>query len=275
MLHLQTEDNKYFESNQHLWDQWTGVHLKSRFYDVDGFKAGRNTLDPVELAGLGDVRGKSVLHLQCHFGMDSLSLARMGARVTGLDLSPEAIKAARALSQEIGVSAEFVQANVYDAAQVLSGRFDLVFTSHGAIYWLPDLRKWAQVIADLLRPGGTFFIADGHPFAAVFETEGNVTGFEVKYPYFHSDAPMRWEVNGSYADPTADVHGVEYGWQHSLSDVLNALRGAGLRIEELREYPFVPWPMFPFLEKREDGWWHLPAQFIQIPLMFSLVATKL
>ncbi|MBI4787094.1 MAG: methyltransferase domain-containing protein [Chloroflexi bacterium] len=266
--------DEYLKANRQLWDAWTQIHVKSSFYDVDGFKAGRSTLDSVVRSALGDVRGKSLLHLQCHFGMDTLSWARLGARVTGADFSEQAINAARELSAQVGLDANFVCANIYDLPGVLSGEFDIVFTSYGVLYWLPDLQKWAQVAAHFLKPGGTFFIADGHPFAMVFENEGEVTDLQPRYPYFHADEPMRWETHGSYAEPLADVHNVEYGWQHSMSDVLKSLLAAGLQIQELREYPFARWQMFPFMERDAEGWWRLPERFVQIPLIFSLTAKK-
>ena len=266
--------DEYFKANRQLWDAWTGIHVKSKFYDVEGFKAGRRNLGSVVRGALGDVRGKSLLHLQCHFGMDTLAWARFGARVTGADFSEEAIKHARELSGQIGLDANFICSNIYDLPNALSGQFDFVFTSYGAIYWLPDLPKWAQIIAHFLKLGGTFFIADEHPFALVFENEGDVTDFQVHYPYFHSDEPMRWDTHGSYADPTADVHNVEYGWQHSMSDVVNSLIAAGLRIQELSEYPFIAWQMFPFMEQDAEGWWRLPERLVQIPLMFTVKARK-
>ncbi len=265
--------DQYFNSNRKLWDLWTPLHVKSEFYDVEGFKAGRRPLDPIVREGVGDVAGKSLLHLQCHFGMDTLSWARLGAHVTGIDFSPVAIQAARELSREIGVPAEFVCTNLYDAPQALRGEFDIIFTSYGTVYWLPDIKGWAEVIAHFLKPGGKFFMADSHPLSHMLENEGDVKELQVSYPYFYSPEPQRWETNGSYADQSADVHGVEYGWQHSLSDIVNALIRVGLSIDELREYPVSTWRALPFMEQSEDGFWRLPARFPQIPLVFSLKAT--
>lgn len=198
--------DEYMESNRRLWDVWTHLHVKSQFYDVEGFKAGRITLTSIERQALGDVNGRSLLHLQCHFGLDTLSWARLGARVTGVDFSPEAIRIARQLAQELGIPANFVLSNIYDLPHALSGEFDIVFTSHGVLSWLPDLKRWAQIVAHHLRSGGTFFVVDAHPFEMVFESGDKVTDFRVAYPYF-AGAPLRFEVHGSYADPTADVHG--------------------------------------------------------------------
>jgi SAM-dependent methyltransferase len=263
---------KYIQSNRELWNAWTRAHVKSKFYDVDGFKRGDNRLDAVVRAGLGDVRDKSLLHLQCHFGLDTLNWARLGARVTGADFSEEAIATARALAREIGVDAHFVCANLYDLPNALEGQFDIVFTSHGVLSWLPDLNAWARVIAHFLKPGGLFFIAEAHPTAYIFDDE-HPDDLRVRYPYFHSDEPGQSPVHGSYADRDAAIDAVEYWWAFSIGDVINALARAGLRIEELREYPYNAWQFFPFMIQDADGWWRLPDRFPPLPLMFALKAT--
>jgi SAM-dependent methyltransferase len=263
----------YLNSNRELWNAWTHVNFKSKFYDVAAFRRGENRLDSVVRAGVGDVRDKSLLHLQCHFGMDTLNWARLGAQVTGVDFAGDAIAQAHLLAQEVGIDANFVCANIYDSPNVLSGKFDIVFTSHGVLAWLPDLNKWARVIAHFLKPGGSFFIAEAHPTAYIFDDE-NKEDLRVRYPYFHTDAPGTSQVNGSYSDRNADVHGVEYYWTFGLGDVIDALISAGLQIVELREYDFVAWQMFPFMEQDANGWWRLPKRFPPLPLMFSLKATS-
>src|SRR5262247_2913851 len=158
------------EANRRLWDSWARINLASRFYDVEGFAAGRGRdLDSIALAGPGDVRGKSLLHLQCHFGMDTIRWARHGAAVTGVDFSTEAIAAARALAARMGVPATFVHSNIYELPSKLDGRFDVVFTSHGVLGWLPDLDRWAQVVAHFLSAGGIFYVVDAHPVALCFD----------------------------------------------------------------------------------------------------------
>lgn len=264
--------DEFLKSNKELWNAWTRVHVKSKFYDVDGFKTGQSRLDKIERE-LGDVRGKSLLHLQCHFGLTTLSWARLGARVTGADFSDEAIAQARELAQAVGLEANFVCSNIYDLPNVLAGQFDFVFTSHGVLGWLPDLPAWGRVIADLLKPGGTFYIVEAHPTAYIFDEE-NPDDLRVRYPYFHSEAPGSAPVMGSYADRTADVHGVEYFWIFSLSDVISALIGAGLQIIEMREYDYNSWQIYPFMVEDAEGWWHLPEKFPKLPLMFSLRAKK-
>jgi len=266
--------NEYLESNRELWNAWTRVHVKSKMYDVEGFRRGDNRLDEIVRAGVGDVRGKSLLHLQCHFGLDTLNWARLGARVTGADFSPEAIATARELANEVGLVANFVCANIYDLPNVLNEKFDIVFTSHGVLSWLPDLPAWGRVVAHFLKPGGTFFIAEAHPTAYIFDDE-HPDDLRVRYPYFHTDAPGSNPVHGSYADREADVHGVEYWWSFSMSDVVNALTRAGLRIESLEEFPFVAWQMYPVMEKGADGWWRLPEKFPALPMMFALKARRM
>ncbi len=267
---------EFMDSNRALWDEWTGIHAKSRFYDLEGFKAGKLSLGRVEREGLGDVAGKTLLHLQCHFGMDTLSWARLGATVTGVDFSEKAIALARALSSELNLPATFVCANIYDLPDALDGAFDIVFTSGGVLYWLPDLQRWGEIVAHFLKPGGVFFVADSHPFLMVYEEKPETGRLEITYPYFHQSAPMQWEVHGSYADPDAHVeHDVEYGWQHSLSEIINALTRVGLRVEWLREYPFLGWAQFPSLmEQGEDGYWRFKDPRISLPLTFALKATK-
>lgn len=264
----------YLRANQALWESWTPHHVASQFYGVEAFKAGRRELHPVTLAGPGDVRGKSLLHLQCHFGLDTLSWARHGATVTGVDFSAEAIKAARALAADLGLPATFVHSNLYDLPQHLSGQFDVVFTSHGVLGWLPDLEGWAQVIAHFLKPGGIFYIVEIHPFALVFDERRTDAELRLREPYFRGPEPLREEQHGSYAAPDAPTEGVAYFWLHRVSDIIGSLLRAGLRVTSFEEYPFVAWACFPWMERRGDGMWQLPSRQDTIPLMFSLSATR-
>jgi SAM-dependent methyltransferase len=266
--------NEYLKANQQTWNTWTRYHLESRFYDLEGFKAGEKTLDPITLAGLGDVRGKLLLHLQCHFGMDTISWAGQGAVVTGVDFSEEAIKAARALAEELGVQASFVQSDLYDLPQNLTGQFDVVFTSHGVLGWLPDLEGWARVIAHFLKPGGIFYVVEGHPVALLFDERRTDGELRLGHLYFQGSEPLREEEDGSYAAPDAPIRSITYQWIHPLADIIGSLLRAGLRIESFEEYPFVGWAMFPWMERRGDGWWQLPPGKQSIPLMFSLKASK-
>ena len=264
--------NEYLKANQDLWNAWTELHEKSALYDIAGFKAGKSTLHALEKEELGDVAGKSLLHLQCHFGLDSLSWSRLGANVTGVDFSDKSIALARSLSSELDIPATFVHSDIYDLPDNLSGQFDIVVTSYGVLWWLPDMEGWAKVIAHFLRPGGTVLVVDAHPAAMVFDPD-HESELKLQYPYFPRSKPLRLDVKGSYASD-ADYRGVEYGWPHSLSEVVNSLIGAGLEIESLRELPYMAWKMFPFMEQGEDGWWYLPDQMGEFPLMFSLRARK-
>ncbi|HYM68371.1 MAG TPA: class I SAM-dependent methyltransferase [bacterium] len=268
---------RYLETNRAMWDVWTKYHVASSFYDVEGFKAGtsrrRAGLDELEMRLLGNVTGKTLLHLQCHFGLDTIAWARRGAVATGVDFSGEAIAAARALAAEVGVPATFVESDLYALSERLRGEFDLVFTSHGVLCWLPDLDRWARVIAHFLRPGGTFCIIEGHPFAMIFDEAREDRELRPRYPYFYSAEPERSARRGSYAAPDAPTDSLTYQWMHPLADVVGALVRAGLRIETFEEYPYVGWAMFPWMEERPDGTWQLPSGTRSIPLMFSLTAS--
>lgn len=271
----------YCEANRGLWDAWTRINLRSEMYDVEAFAAGRGRdLDPIARAGPGDVRGKTLLHLQCHFGMDTIRWARHGATVTGIDFSEEAITAARALAAQMAVPATFVQSDLYDLPSSLTGRFDVVFTSHGVLGWLPDLERWAQIVARYLAPGGVFYIVEAHPMLMCFDDRLTEPGLRLLYPYFHGSEPVRDEHPGCYSTPDAPIKSVEHFWLHPLSAIIGALLRAGLRIESFEEYPFLSWKFFPWMEQGADGWCRLPADARlaqgpgSLPLMFSLKATR-
>ena len=211
----------YREANRALWNAWTRINLRSAMYDVEAFAAGRGRdLDPVARAGPGDVRGKSLLHLQCHFGMDTIRWARHGATVTGVDFSEESVTAARALAARMGVPATFVHCDLYDLPATLAGRFDVVFTSHGVLGWLPDLDRWAQVIAHFLSPGGIFYIVEAHPLLQIFDDRVAEPALRLLYPYFHGPEPVRDEHPGCYSTPDAPMASVEHVWLHTLSDLI-------------------------------------------------------
>jgi SAM-dependent methyltransferase len=270
-----TDPGEQLAANRAMWDERAGINYRSAFYDVAGFKAGAVRLPAYEIEEVGDVAGKDLLHLQCHVGIDTLSWGRLGARVTGVDFSERAIAYARALSSELGEPATFVCCDVLDLPAHLDAAFDVVYTSHGVLGWLPDLDRWAGVVAHFLRPGGTFYITELHPFVWPFDDSGDVTDLRVRFPYFPRETPLPFPVHGSYADPEAPVeHRVEYCWPHSIGEIVTALASAGLRIEFLHEWPFLFWPL-PFLVEHPDRSWRLPAdQPGEIPLLFSLKATK-
>jgi SAM-dependent methyltransferase len=269
-----SKEDEYLRCNRALWDSWTPLHVGSKFYDVDGFKAGRDPLDPVETACFGDVRGKSLLHLQCHFGLSTMAWARRGAHVTGVDFSEKAISAARALASELGLDATFILSDIHDLPRHCTGTFDLVFTSHGVLPWLPDLARWGKVIAHFLKPGGRFLLVEEHPLALTLDETAPAGEIRVRYPYFEGNGPLRFEGQGSYAEPGAPIRSVSYEWQHSLHEILGSLLCAGLTIEEYREYPYLSWPSLPWMVQREDGFWELPPDVPGLPLMFSLVCSR-
>ncbi len=270
-------NEEYMHLNQQRWNEMVGVHEKSAFYDVTGFKAGRNTIAPLEREELGDVAGKSLLHLQCHFGMDTMSWARLGAQVTGVDYSERAIELARSLAQELAIDAHFVRSNIYDLPNdtLIPNTFDIVYTSHGVLGWLPDLMPWGKVIAHYLKPGGTFYVMEAHPFMMTLDE--NSSDLKVMYPYFSPEA-LKFDTEHSYADPvTVLTNKTEYGWNHSLGEIFNALLSQGLAIDFFHEFSFNSWQYFAEMEKGPDGWSRFKDEQkrTQVPLMFSLKATKL
>jgi SAM-dependent methyltransferase len=265
--------DEHLDANRKLWDEWTAEHQGSAFYDLDGFKAGGERLHSIELEEVGDVRGRSLLHLQCHFGLDSLAWARHGALVTGVDLSPQSIELAGSLSRELGIPAQFVCSDILDLDQHLQGQFNIVFTSYGILHWLRDLSRWAQVIDHFLKPGGFFYIVEDHPFMRVFSSHPEL-GIIVDNPYFFSEQPYRAETEGSYATDFVGQKRTYYMWDHSLGEVIDSLIGAGLAVEFLHEFPFHLRAKFPSMVKGEDGYWRFTRHHNMVPLLFSLKARK-
>jgi SAM-dependent methyltransferase len=255
--------------NRANWDDRVPVHLASEFYDLDGFRAGAGSLRSFEAAEAGDVTGKRLVHLQCHVGLDTLSWARNGALVTGLDFSEPAIKAARSLAASLAVDASFVTADVYDAETALGGRrFDIVYTGIGALVWLPDMPRWAQVVAGLLRPGGFLYLVESHPLAQVLDA----TGTTIVRDYF-DDQPQVWDYPFTYTDGPELRHTRSVQFQHHLGQVVTALATAGLRIDFLHEHDFEAFKRFESLENH-DGQYRFPAGHLRVPMMFSLRATR-
>ncbi len=255
-------------ANRALWDAWTRAHRDSAFYDVAGFLAGRDPLNRIETAELGDVAGKRFLHLQCHFGIDTLGWARRGARVTGVDFSPEAIATARLLTEKAGLEATFVESDVYALPEQRLGTFDIVHSSYGVLAWLPDLTRWAVIVATHLAPGGLFHLVENHHFALMLDDDG----LSIRWPYLATGSPVRCESVASYAAPMHEGPLPEYNWPHGIGEVVTALVGAGLRIAWLREYPRTPYPFPGFLEKRPEGDYGWPGGREDIPRVFSIGA---
>ena len=260
----------YLDLNRALWNARTGPHLASDFYAVEAFKAGRSSLNGIELDLLGDVAGQRILHLQCHFGQDTLSLARLGAHVTGVDLSDEAIAAARRLSADIGVAADFICCDVHDLPRHLpEAQFDVVFTSYGVLGWLPDLSRWAALVHRYLRSGGRLVLVEFHPVVWMFDNDFT----HVQYSYFNTGPIQETEV-GTYADREAGIAHESVTWNHGLSEVLGSLLDQGLQLTGFAEYNYSPYNCFAHTVAQPDGTFRIGPLGEQAPLVYSVVAVK-
>jgi SAM-dependent methyltransferase len=266
--------------NREAWDAYVAVHTTGSFYDVQRFRddPDDNRIRPFERDEVGDVSGKRLLHVQCHFGLDTLSWARLGATVTGVDFSEPAIAFARELAAETGLAdrARFVVSNVYDLPGPLAGAtFDVVYTSRGVLCWLPDIPAWARSVAGLVAPGGVFYLHEAHPVLWAIADE-QATPNDVRFGFdYWGGTTITIPVEGSYADPDAIVDAeVEHSWNHSLGEIVTALVDAGLRIELLDEKRELDWQV-GFLQERPDGTFVLPEDQVgTFPLMYSLRARK-
>lgn len=256
---MEKPETKYFEMNRAGWDRRAAAHFDSEFYNLEGFLSGETSLREIELAELKDVGGKTLLHLQCHFGLDTLSWAREGAVCTGVDLSPVAIEKARELATQTGLSAEFVCSDIYSLGALPNGPFDIVFTSYGAICWLPDLERWAEVIASNLAVGGRFYMVEFHPIYDLL----------AGYSYFTRAEPDI-EEEGTYTENGADTVAELATWAHPLSSVINALLGVGIQIEQVSEFPFSPYNCFEGMEEREPGRFYLGHKGNDVPIVYSI-----
>ena len=277
--------------NRANWDDRVPVHLGSSFYDLAGFRAGSSTLQPFEVSEVGDVAGRRLVHLQCHIGLDTLSWARRGAQVSGLDFSAPAIDAASALAASLGIPATFVVSDVYDAVDAFGGQqFDVVYTGTGALVWLPDIPRWARVVAGLLAPGGFLYLVEGHPFVQILDDAAEApgaasapgasrasgasgaSGLCVARDYF-DPAPQVEDYPHTYTDGPALEHARQVEFQHSLGEIVTSLAEAGLRIEFLHEYDFDAFGRFDSLQRREDGTYRFPPGQPRVPMMYSLRAS--
>jgi SAM-dependent methyltransferase len=261
--------------NRAMWNAKTPLHVASRIYDVAGFKAGRLSLKPHEIADLGDVTGKELIHLQCHFGLDTLSWGRLGARVTGVDFSEPAVQAAAGLASDIGIAARFVMADVYDAPAAVGHRqFDIVYTGVGALCWLPDMERWAKVVGDLLRPGGELYLFEFHPVKWMIEGSAPAS-IEIRDSYFTQPEGCSTFGGVTYIDdsiPAAATPTVQ--WSHPLGEVVTALAQAGLRIESLREFDTDVLRQWDHMVRTEDGMYRMPPETPSVPLMYVLRARR-
>ena len=268
----------YFDTNRKNWDDRAAIHFKDEAggYRIEAFLAGADNLHDIEDREIGDVRGKRIAHLQCHIGIDTLCLARRGASCVGLDFSPVSLEAARDLQKQTGLDASFVEGNVYDAHQLIEGHFDMVYVTWGAIGWLPDIARWARVVSSLLKPGGTLYLLEGHPSAmALNEKTPNLEhGFDWRTP---ANKPIvENEVTTYTGDTTPVTATTTHNWIHPLSDIINGLITAGLRLDYLNEHEELAWAFAPIMVPKEGKrrMWVLPEGFPKLPLAFSIKATK-
>lgn len=263
------QDKSYIQKNKKLWNQRTEVHVTSEFYDIPSFLKGKSSLKGIELDLLGDVKGKNILHLQCHFGQDTLSLARMGAKVTGADLSDKAIEKAKDLNKQLRLDATFICCDIYELPKHLNEKFDIVFTSYGTIGWLPDLDKWAAVISNHLKQGGRFIMADFHPVVWMFDDDFK----NVAYNYFNS-GPINEVEQGTYADRNANLQNEYVGWNHPTSEILTSLLNAGLTLQTFQEFNYSPYNCFRHTEEFEPGKFRIKHLENKIPMVYALEAVK-
>lgn len=265
-------EEKYLEINKNSWNQRTLAHLDSEFYDVPGFLSRNTSLKEIELELLGDLKGKSVLHLQCHFGQDSISMAKLGAKVTGVDLSDIAIEEARKLSEQTATQnyTRFICCDIYDLGKHLDKKFDFVFSSYGTIGWLPDLDKWAKIISEFLKPGGSFVFVEFHPVLWMFDQDFS----KIVYPYFKSEAIIETETS-TYTAKEEELITQNVTWNYGLGEVLTSLINDGLRIDSFEEYNYSPYDCFNKTEEFKPGKFRIKHLKNMIPMVFSLKATKL
>ncbi len=269
--------NDYFNDNQAWWDEVTPVHEKTYgnlFVGIDEFLGGKTTLEPLELEEMGPVPGKSLLHLQCHFGLDTLSWVREGASVTGIDFSEKSIQLAQNIAEQAKLPAKFIQSNIYDLPNVLKQQFDIVYTSRGVLNWLPDLEKWAEIIHRYLKPGSMFYTMELHPMLFVLD-ETRSGEIELKYPYFSTGEPLVSEADETdYADHSFIPKSRTWEWSWSVGDVVSALSGVGLHIEFLHEFPWTFYKALPGMVETEPMRWVIPGKEKHLPLCYTLRATR-
>jgi SAM-dependent methyltransferase len=260
----------YLHANRAIWAAWTAHDLTSDHHRaVEVVRAGGSTLRSIERDELGEVAGKTLSHLQCNMGADTLSWAQLGAIVTGLDFSHEAISVAQRLATDVGLPARFIASDIYHLPDALDERFDLVVSTYGAIGFLPDLARWAEVVARSVADGGRFLLVDIHPLSLILhQTPHANSDLVIARSYFTGGAPDEESVNAD------EIASPLYTWCHSLGDVVTALAQAGLRIAALREYPYTFWRQFPALRQDGDGWWRWPDTAPQVPLLYSLLAMR-
>ncbi len=261
--------NTYKEINRSLWDLRLEEHLRSDFYDLNSFINGKSSLNKIELDLLGDINGKSILHLQCHFGQDSISLGRMGAEVTAIDFSEKSIEKAKSLSKECKINVDFVCCDVFDLPQYLKQKFDIVFTSYGTIIWLPDLNRWSNVIKNFLKPKGKFVFVEFHPTVWMFDDNLK----KIIYSYMNTGAIVEKE-EGTYANREANISHQSITWNHGIGEVVSCLIESGLTIESLKEYDYSPYSFVKGMEEYQPNKYRISHFENKLPLTYSITTTK-
>lgn len=259
----------YFENNRKAWNAKTDIHIESAFYDVASFLNGATSLKEIERPLLGDISGQKILHLQCHFGQDSISMSRMGASVTAIDISDVSIERAQYFAQKLNTDTTFICCNIYDLPQHLHEKFDIIFTSYGTIGWLPDLKKWGAIISLFLKPGGKFIFAEFHPVVWMFDDQFEKIG----YSYFNT-GPIIETYNGTYANPSAELSQEYVMWNHGLTEVFDSLISSGLQINSFKEYNYSPYNCFKNTVELSPGKFSIKGLEEKIPMVYSLVAVK-
>ncbi len=259
----------YLETNRKAWNDRTEFHIASEFYNQEEFLRGKSSLNEIELALLGNIENKKILHLQCHFGQDTISLSRLGAIATGVDFSEKAIDFAIKTANELNLNTQFINCDIYSLPHFLNEKFDIVFTSYGTIGWLPDLDKWANVVATFLKPGGKFIMADFHPVVWMFDNNFK----KIQYRYF-KDKPIIEETVGTYAEKNAPITRKEISWNHSLSELLNSLLKQNLELNEFHEHDYSPYDCFNEVVEIEPGKFRIKHFENKIPMVYSILATK-
>ena len=271
-------NQKAYNANLASWDERVPIHFESAMYreHMDGLRSGGHCLEDHTVAHLGDLTGKRAIHLQCHMGMETVSLARLGAEAVGVDFSGPAVEVGRRIAGELDLNATFVQCNVYDTLDHVEGDFDLVFVTVGALCWLPDMSRWAHIVSKLLKPGGMLYLYEVHPFLDIFDEHETERRLEVRYPYFMGDQPLRFVEPGTYADRDAKTeHNESYEWVHPLSEVMTALLTEGMSIERFEESAECCWPRFDMMKEVTPNKFELPAPMTHsLPFTYTLVARK-
>ncbi|HPR33133.1 MAG TPA: class I SAM-dependent methyltransferase [Prolixibacteraceae bacterium] len=262
-------DLNFVDINKKLWNKKTEIHYDSDFYDVDSFIKGKDSLNILEKELLGEVKNKKILHLQCHFGLDTISLSRQGALATGVDFSEKAIEKAQKLNEHLGTNAKFVLSDIYKLPENLNEKFDIVFTSYGVVGWLPDMKKWADVITQFLKPGGDFILVEFHPVIWMFRYDFQ----QIEFNYMDS-APIVEELEGTYTDREAPIKEKSVCWNHGLAKVIDSLIKAGLTLTDFKEYSYSPYNCFYNTIKTLNGNYQIKGLEDKIPMVYSIKAKK-